>query len=218
LPGRVLSASVAILAALLFFWLAYTVSVDPLPALDTRIRDAVHSISTPALTLIFYSFTQIGGAFFLVPFGIFIFIPMIRANRRRGALFAIEVLGANLLNELMKLYFHRARPHPFDGFATPVGFSFPSGHSLVSMCFYLALARVSVNPQWPLSRRVPAWVVAAILPLIIGFSRIYIGVHYPTDVLAGWSAGLFWMAFVRTGVLTRRARIARRLPTAPGCV
>lgn len=198
------------------------VDQNPHPLFDTRAREAVHSISTPALTLVFAAFTQLGGAWFLVPFGIFIFVPLIRGNRRRGSLFAIEVLGANLMNELMKLYFHRPRPEPFFEFGVPIGYSFPSGHSMVSLCFYLALARISVDPLWPLSRRTLAWILAAMLPLLIGFSRVYIGVHYPTDVLAGWAAGLAWMAAVHAGLMTRRVYRARagasRLPTAPGCV
>ena len=96
---------------------------------------------------------------------------------------AATVLGANLLSEALKLVFQRPRPESFFGFESPITYSFPSGHAMVSLVFYLALAEVLAPP----GRRPAARVAAAVLSLAVGFSRVYLGVHYPTDVAAGWA-------------------------------
>ena len=107
------------------------------------------------------------------------------------------MLGANLLDEGMKLIFHRPRPTPWFEYPPPSTYSFPSGHSFVSFCFYLALAEILIRDEWPLGRRMAMWTGAGILTLAIGFSRAYLGVHYPTDVLAGYAAAIAWTTLIR---------------------
>jgi len=94
--------------------------------------------------------------------------------------------GALVLEIWLKLAFHRARPAAFLGLASPDSYSFPSGHALYAMCLYSALASITAG------RRMLAWTAAGLMIALIGFSRIYLGVHYPSDVLAGWSIGWFW--------------------------
>jgi undecaprenyl-diphosphatase len=115
---------------------------------------------------------------------------------RAAALLAITMVGAAALVTVLKLAFHRARPVPFYG-ASPQSFSFPSGHALGSFCFYGALATVLSDRLSKGRARAGLWLAAAFLIAMIGLSRVYLGVHYPTDVIAGYGAALVWVAAVR---------------------
>jgi undecaprenyl-diphosphatase len=189
---------VAILATLAFTWLATTVLTTAIPAFDTQVRNAVHSAASPPLTVLLKFVTTLGGGWFLWFFGAMIVFHLSRENRRReAALFAIAVLGANILDQAMKLAFHRVRPDPYFNYPRPDTFSFPSGHAFVSFCFYLTLAEVLVEPAWPRLHRWLAWTGAIAMTLLIGLSRVYLGVHYPTDVLAGYAGAIAWTSVVR---------------------
>ena len=116
--------------------------------------------------------TNLGSGWFLWGFGLLVVFGLARAHRRREALlFAVAVLGAAVLDEAMKVMFHRPRPDPFFGYEKPITYSFPSGHAFVSYCFYLALAEVLVEPEWPRPRRLAVWLAAILLILTIGVSR-----------------------------------------------
>ncbi len=110
---------------------------------------------------------------------------------------AITMIGAGLLNTTLKLAFKRPRPMPFYDLLPPETYSFPSGHSLMSCCFFGALAAILSGRIKNKGTRAILWIVAAGMFLAIGFSRIYLGVHYTTDVIAGFSAALIWILVVR---------------------
>ena len=107
---------------------------------------------------------------------------------------AICLAGAGLLSFLLKNTFQRLRPDTFF-LVTETSFSFPSGHALATMCFYgmLAFFIMRETSSWPLR----LWVatLTLFLSLAIGISRIYLGVHYPTDVVAGYAVGFMWLTF-----------------------
>jgi undecaprenyl-diphosphatase len=107
------------------------------------------------------------------------------------------------------LWFQRPRPDVFFG-PQPLNYSFPSGHALVSCCFYLALAEILVRDQWPRVRKLAVWTLAVLLTGAIGLSRVYLGVHYPTDVLGGYAAAIAWLSIVRTGPKVRMRQEVRR--------
>jgi undecaprenyl-diphosphatase len=89
----------------------------------------------------------------------------------------------------------------------PEHYSFPSGHAMASVCFYGSLAAILAAGS---ARRAACWAFGIAAPLIIGFSRVYLGVHYPTDVLAGYAAAIVWLT-----ILFRVDRqIPKRLPRA----
>ena len=153
-----------------------------------------------------------GGGWGLWPAGVLLVGLLARAARgREAALFAVAVLGANLLNEAMKLFFHRPRPEPWFGYPLPPTYSFPSGHAFVSFCFFLCLAEILIRGQWPVAGKVAMWSAALGCTLTIGLSRVYLGVHYPTDVLAGYAAGIVWTTLIRVThhARQRRAGLAR---------
>jgi len=204
-PGR--DAAVAVGAVLVFAWLAAQASRAGTPALDTAIRALVHGYAHPALTWIMLRASEAGSGWVLWPVGALIIGLMARAGRQRDAwLFAIAVIGANVLDEVLKLFFHRARPDPWFGYAKPSTFSFPSGHAFVSFCFYLGLAEILVCEGWPLWRKLAVWSAGLGCTLIIGLSRIYLGVHYPSDVLAGYAAATVWTTAIRVAHHVRQTR------------
>ena len=102
------------------------------------------------------------------------------------------VSGGLILSCLLKAYFDRPRPEIVPHLSSVYTSSFPSGHSLMSAIVYLTLG--ALTAQMVASRRLKFYFLGAALLLtgLVGISRIYMGVHYPTDVLAGWTAGLVW--------------------------
>jgi membrane-associated phospholipid phosphatase len=201
-PAR--DAAVALGAGLLFAWLAWLASRNAPPGFDTAGRDAVHAFASPWLTLVMKTASQAGGGWGLWPAGVLIVGLLARAARgREAALFGVAVLGANLINEAMKLFFHRPRPEAWFGYPLPSTYSFPSGHAFVSFCFFLCLAEILIRDEWPVAGKVAMWSAALACTLTIGLSRVYLGVHYPTDVLAGYAAGIVWTTLIR---VTHHAR------------
>jgi undecaprenyl-diphosphatase len=196
-------------AVLLFAWFAWLASRAAVPQFDTAGRDAIHAYARPWLTQIMQAASLAGGGWGLWPAGVLIAALLTRAGRGREAvLFGVAVLGANLVNEAMKLFFHRPRPQPWFGYPQPPTYSFPSGHAFVSFCFCLCLAEILIRHGWPLAGKMAMWSVALGCALIVGFSRVYLGVHYPTDVLGGYAAGIVWMMLIRVvrHVWQRRAQ------------
>ncbi len=92
----------------------------------------------------------------------------------------------------LKYGFHRQRPTAFFG-VDPTSYSFPSGHSLASFCFYLVLAGLLGSRVRSSGLRITIWIVATLLVAAIGLSRIYLGVHYPSDVIGGYLAAAVWV-------------------------
>ena len=121
----------------------------------------------------------------------YLFPRVVELLREQGA-DDITVIGGGVLDFALKLIVGRGRPTIVPHFVNVDAFSFPSGHSLMSMAVYLVLAAI-LSPQLP-DRRARIYIVAFALFLTcsIGISRVYLGVHYPSDVLAGWCIGLAW--------------------------
>jgi undecaprenyl-diphosphatase len=108
------------------------------------------------------------------------------------ALIVVATAGGGFLSELLKWWFARKRPEIVPHLVNVGSASFPSGHSLLAVVTYLTLGAVLARFVPRRRSRTYCIVVSLLLALLIGLSRVYLGVHYPTDVLAGWSAGLAW--------------------------
>jgi undecaprenyl-diphosphatase len=190
---------VTALALILFVWLAREVTRGDAMRLDTPIRNAVHARSSPPVTAAMRGVSLIGSEVFLVPLGLILVWRLVAAKRRRAAVvLAVAALGAEGLDQIMKLLFARPRPDPFFGLASPITHSFPSGHAMVSCCFFGVLAAILAVREPSRLKRMAIFAAAAILVALMGFSRVYLGLHYPTDVLAGYAAAVVWLAVVRT--------------------
>ena len=183
--------------ALIFARLAAWVLEGETQYFDDAVRAMIHQSASPALTAVMRIVTMLGSTLFLVPLSVGVVVIFLRAGRRRAAaLFAITMAGAVLLMVALKLSFHRLRPLPFFDIAPPGSYSFPSGHALASFCFYGALAAIIADRTSSRAGRVMIWTLGILLIVLIGFSRIYLGVHYPSDVAAGYAAALVWVMTV----------------------
>ena len=198
-------ALVTVLALILFVWLALDVTRGDAMRLDTPIRNAVHARSSPPLTAMMRTVSLCGSEIVLVPLGVILVWWLVAAKRRRAAVvFGVAALGAEALDQILKLLFDRPRPETFFGFAAPVTHSFPSGHAMVSCCFFGVMAVILAAREQSRLKRTAIFAAAAILVALIGFSRVYLGYHYPTDVLGGYAAAVVWLVVVRAASLVLR--------------
>jgi undecaprenyl-diphosphatase len=189
----------AAIGALLFFaWLTNEVLDGETRHFDQVTRDAVHQFASPMLTAIMRGISFVGSSLFLTIATIAMFAWFMSRRWRRDAwLFGITMLGAAILNTTLKLTFRRPRPVPFFNLLAPESYSFPSGHSLASFCFFGALATILTARINNTRINLLTWLISGVIVLLIGLSRIYLGVHYTTDVLAGFAAALIWIAVIR---------------------
>ncbi len=200
----------AILALIFFGWLADQALEGDARRFDDATRAAVHQFATPLLTAIMRGFSFVGSTIALTIGTIFVVVRFVmRKWKREAKLFALTMAGAALLNITLKLAFKRPRPVPFFNLSAPETYSFPSGHSLTSAVFFGALAAILTARIKSKRVRVAIWIVSTAMFLLIGLSRIYLGVHYTTDVIAGFAAALIWILvvrFVEMGLVRRRRR------------
>jgi undecaprenyl-diphosphatase len=204
-----LALAAAIVALVLFAWLAGEVFAGGTAAFDAMVRRLVHQEASPSLTRIMRFFTELGEVRSLVVLGAGVLAALLASGMPRAAwLFGITMAGAGALNATLKLAFRRTRPEAFFGTALPDSYSFPSGHALLSVCFFGFIAAVLTSRLRNRAAQFAVWAATCVTVLLIGFSRIYLGVHYPTDVVAGYAAAVFWVGAVVWGDhLLRRRRI-----------
>ena len=119
------------------------------------------------------------------------YVAMCRQYHAMG-LFLAAIIGGGILNVLLKNLFDRPRPELVPALSHVSTASFPSGHSMLSAVFYLTLG--ALLARLVTKRRLKLYLVSVALmfTFLVGFSRVYLGVHYPSDVLAGWTIGLIW--------------------------
>ena len=198
-----------VLLSLLYVVVAAVLALGLLTALHARLDDpavrhfdravqlGVHGWTRPWLTGVMLALTWIGSIkIFASSLGIVLAFLLAQRHRHAAALLGLSMLGALALNETLKLHFHRARPMVPWSIGDEHTFSFPSGHSLFSCVLYGTLAYLALHRPVSTKRRVAVLAPALLLPLGIGLSRIYLGMHYPTDVLAGYTVGVVWLAAV----------------------
>jgi undecaprenyl-diphosphatase len=181
----------------LFGLLAHAVGEGKTQRFDDSIRNAIHQAAASRITIAMRRITSLGAPLVLVPGSVVAAVLFaLRARMREAVLFVVAMVGGELLESLLKLVFRRARPTPFFDLPPPSSYSFPSGHALVSVCFYGALAALVAPRLRSRSARIAVWTSAAIVILAVGLSRIYLGVHHASDVLAGYAAACVWVIAV----------------------
>jgi undecaprenyl-diphosphatase len=185
---------------LVFFVLAGEVMEGDTLAFDTHIVRALRSSVDPGKPIgpawmenVLLDLTALGGSTILTLVVLAIVGFLLLQGRRRTALF-ITVTSATgeALNAAMKAVFSRARPsivpHLRDAFST----SFPSGHAMESAIIYLTLGAMLMRIAEGRLTKIYCFTMALLLTFLVGVSRVYLGVHYPTDVIGGWIIGMFW--------------------------
>ncbi|HKX30908.1 MAG TPA: phosphatase PAP2 family protein [Blastocatellia bacterium] len=173
----------------------------------------VHQHSTPQLNEAMGMVTRAGNALTLITFSLILAVFfLIRCRRKREALTILMSLGIGYAaSAVLKLVFHRERPNLWEFIERPEDYSFPSGHAMASMVVY-GMAAYLLELAFPRFR----WffrVLAAVLILMIGTSRVYLGVHWPSDVLAGFVGGLA-VVFNLAYWYSRRSSPFKPLPCA----
>lgn len=170
-----------------------------LSALDVSVAAAVHALRAPWLTGVMRVWTVLGGTLVVTAVVVMLFGLLWTRGRRDLAWFAaVSVGGGALLSSLLKLAVGRTRP--FAGGALielPRTASFPSGHTMASLCLAVAVF-VLVREVRPEAARIHALAAAigAVYAAGVAFSRVYLGVHWPSDVLGSWVLGALWCAVV----------------------
>lgn len=157
-------------------------------------------------------FTALGGVGLLVLITLGALGYLLLSGRFRAALFtAIAVPGGMLISIVLKIGYGRPRPDLVSHETLVYTASFPSGHAMMSAVTYLTLAALlsRVQPRWRLKAYLLS--MAILLTLLAGTSRVYLGVHWPTDVLAGWTAGAAWASLCWLVVrwMQRRGKVER---------
>ena len=131
-------------------------------------------------------------------------------RRAEAAWLAASIAGASAFNAGLKSILHRPRPELVPHLAVVSNASFPSGHAMISAAIYLTIAAMLSETQPKRSARIFLMVFAGLLVLLIGCSRVYLGVHWPSDVLAGWCLGSVWALVVFAVNRTLRTRSGSR--------
>jgi undecaprenyl-diphosphatase len=194
----------AVTALFVFGWIAEEMLEGDTQKIDMFVRGSIHQHATPGLTRVMQAFSFLGSVGTVSALCVLILGASLYFRRfHMAALLAITMLGMAVLDEALKMAFRRPRPVAFFG-PTPNSYSFPSGHAFGSVCFYGVLAAILAARVRGTAAKWCIWTGAVLLMGIIGFSRIYLGVHYPSDVIAGFCAGAVWVAAI--GFLDRFIR------------
>jgi undecaprenyl-diphosphatase len=183
-----------------FITLAGQVTEGDTQAFDTKILQSLRSPDDPSKPLgpawmepALEDLTAVGGSTVLVLVVLAVVGFLVLQARYRTALFiALTALSGELLNYGMKQLFHRPRPSIVPHLRAVFSTSFPSGHAMESAIVYLTLGALLMRVAE--SRLTKAYImfIAALLTFLVGLSRVYLGVHYPTDVIGGWIVGFMW--------------------------
>jgi membrane-associated phospholipid phosphatase len=183
--GIALATAVAALAAL---WLAMMVSGTG--TLDRAVLALLYAADRPGLSEFLRNFTLLGNWPAVVGVSLLAAVWLLATGHRRSALvlLAITLVGRALV-EAMKIGVHRSRPESTDHLVPVYSLSFPSAHAANSMILWLSIALLLPKREWR-----PAAVVAAlVISFAVGISRPMLGVHWPSDVIGGWSFGAAWV-------------------------
>lgn len=216
----------------LFIFLADEVVEGDTRVLDERVllalrnpADPTDPIGPPAVEEMFRDLTALGGTAILtlVTVGVVVYLAFVH-RPTMAWLVILAVGGGYLINMALKAGFDRPRPDLVPHYTQVYYTSFPSGHSMLAATVYLTLGVLLARIQT--RRRIAAFIMgmAILVTVLVGVSRVYLGVHWPTDVVAGWAAGAVWAAF--SGVIVwglqrywqRRHNRAAVAETTPGPV
>ncbi len=170
---------------------------------DRPILYFMRSSSSPLLNSVMLFFSLIGYRLGVIPVAILVLVVLLWRRRWGDVLFwSLALGGAAMLNLAAKQSFARIRPALWLSIAPETTFSFPSGHAMGSTALVTALLVL----LWPTRWRCPTLAVGTAFVVLVGLSRVYLGVHYPSDIIAGWAASVAWVVGVSTVLYGRIAK------------
>jgi membrane-associated phospholipid phosphatase len=181
------------LPVILFSKIAGEVAEKEPILLDNTILHWIHTYSTHLYDTVFLIITTLGNVEIIAPLALLTAAYFWYKHQRSNALLLFfGFFGAGAANAALKLIFHRNRPTFWRSAITETGFSFPSGHAMLSSAFALSIIVILWQTRW----RWWSVVIGGLFVVLVGYSRLYLGVHYPSDIIAGWAASLIWVSIV----------------------
>ena len=168
----------------------------------------LHEHASPLFNTVMLTLSRIGGLPILAYSALLIVFFLLRKHRAHALFLLSAMVGTSLLNIALKAAFQRTRPDLWLAIAPEHDFSFPSGHSMLSCTFTLALLALTWNSRATLGQKAIATVLGVLSMGGVVVSRLYLGVHYPSDVLAGFCLSLSLISLL-TGVFQARLREGR---------
>ena len=207
-----IGALILIGATWLFTQIAQDVATrDRITVVDAEVSAWLYAHWHPWTTRVLLIITHLHGTtgITILTFAVFLYL-MKHKYRSQALALVLSVAGGGLLNVILKNAFMRSRPSFENPILTLTSHSFPSGHTMAATCFYGALCAFLLWSLRPWVWRMLTVVAAGFLILLVGFSRIYLGAHYLSDVLGAISEGLAWVAVCLTAVEVVRRRPGRR--------
>lgn len=201
-PGLVVAFACIALSLSAFGELAEDVLEGEPFDFDEPLLRFARSASGPGADAVFLFLSAIGFAWGVIPADIVLVLGLAARRRVRDTLFTALALGGSaLLNVFAKRTFRRERPVLWESIAPEATYSFPSGHAMGSATLFCVVVLLCWHRPW----RGVLLAIGGLFVLGVGMSRVYLGVHYPSDILAGWSAALAWTLVVH-------AVVRRRIP------
>ncbi|MCV3213501.1 phosphatase PAP2 family protein [Plectonema radiosum NIES-515] len=169
---------------------------------DVPILLAIHSTSRPSLDVFAGTLTKFGVFWGVFPVASAIAIGLFMRRRWRSLIYFITtLLGSIIINRTAKVLLHRVRPHLWESPAPEFDYGFPSGHAMSSMTLVAVLVILTWGSRW-------RWLViiaGGVFVFAIAWTRLYLGVHYPSDILAGWTASVAWAVGVSLLLLPNKS-------------
>ncbi|MBD2769493.1 phosphatase PAP2 family protein [Hymenobacter sp. BT664] len=178
---------------------------------DKTVLAFLRQSATPGQDKLAVALTDLGDSGPMITLGVLVALSLtLRRHRRQAVVFTAAVGGSMVLTQVLKALFARPRPDLWVSIKPVHTFSFPSGHAMDTA----ALATAGIFLLWQFRARWLAWPWLPLFALGVGWSRMYLGVHYPSDVLAGWLSATGWV----TGVYLLFAPVFQELSQAPEAV
>lgn len=174
----------------IFSVLAFSIQEHPHGLkVDIFLLQKIHAHAHEFLDFLAMQFTDLGVFKGVFPIALIVSGFLLFSQKWRSLSYLlVTVVSSALICRTAKLIFERPRPHVWELFYTPSDYSFPSGHAMSSMTLAIALIVISWQTNW----RWLTLLTGSIYVLFIGWTRLYLGVHYPTDVLGGWMLSISW--------------------------
>ena len=156
---------------------------------DVPLLLTIHSTANPQLDVVVTMLTKLGVFWGVFPIATVTALLLFNRRRWRSLTYLIvTLLGSIIINRTAKVLLHRVRPHLWESPAPEFDYGFPSGHAMSSMTLVAVLVILTWGSRW----RWLVLIVGTIFVLVIGWTRLYLGVHYPSDILAGWMVSVGW--------------------------
>ena len=176
-------------------------------SVDVTITDLIYSFRSPFLTEIMRWFTFLGSPLFLFSLSVIGTLYIFTKRKRDALIYSVILYSGVILNLILKYIFQRPRPHHLP-LISEDNYSFPSGHAMNSFVFYTALSYFILRETKNLTTSIFVFAISGIIIFLIGISRVYLGVHYPSDVIAGYVTGFLWFT---SAILFEKTIIFERL-------